>query len=416
MRQRMFKVWVLLIVLSIGGIALGAIPDEVMMEWTGRAVLCSYGSERYKAFFLEPEVYSQARSDLADLRIMDDSFQKIPYIIQRGFERRQSNTTIYESQQIKSFKKKGDSFFDFKLSHQDVDKDTSGTGLCLNLPQENLLKRIEIFGSYDGEQWHLVWSGTVYRVDDLVQNEVDFAKVEKFGYYRIKVLDNAENHRILGLQLLHSNLIIDWQSFGRSTRLDYEIKEEERQTIITIRNPYRLKINRVHLKAGGNFKRRCRVFDEQGTVKNLEDTEVYNLDFEDVNVTKTQINLGKYPCASSVIYAKIDNRDNPPLNISAIDVDYLVDRVIFEATNSSEYYLFFGNPLAEHQDYDIESYREQVIRAAHELLQLEDIQVTETTAKKKETSFQWLFNVLMGAAAVVLITILLRKTNLSSTE
>src|SRR5690606_26064258 len=57
----------------------------------------------------------------------------------------------------------------------------------------------------------------------------------------------------------------------------------------------------------------------------------------------------------------IQNQDNPALQIKDIEVNYLADRLIFQAEKEKEYYLFYGNSNSRKPLYDIERFKENII-------------------------------------------------------
>ncbi len=382
-------------------------------QWRGSAQISGPETHHYKAFFLNQPVYENCRPDLADLRIVDGNHEFVPYIVVEGYGSERESETIYPGRLIKEFKKKANRFFDFQISppHQNVD--ITGNEIKLALPAENFLKKIEVYGSYDGIQWEKIGSAQVYRVDDLIKDRIDLSKPEKFSYYRIIILNNTENIQFQALQLIDKNLRRDWAAFQRTTRLNFEIINKTDHSLLTINNSRNLKIKRLSLAVTGNFNRKYLVYSDRDMEQPLQSGFIYNLKFQDLNISETAIELADNLCSSPVIKLKIINLDNRPLRITDLQIEYYIDQIIFEDSGTPPYRLYFGNSKARHPVYDMEFFRPHILKEPADSLNLTDFRIAKPKTIPADSKFNLslIFNIVIVGIALFLIVFLVKKFN-----
>ncbi len=385
---------------------------SVMPDWTGSVRIKLTGPERYQAFFLPEKVYEISKPDLSDLRLTDQQGAAIPYFIVNGFNIAEQYKTEYHSSLIKTFTKKENTFFDFRIRPLRQNLDVTGDQLQFELPDNNFLRELQVYGGYDGTAWEYVTTGQLYRVDDLIKDRIYLNSIEKYTYYRIIIQKNIENLSFKNLVLIQENFRADWTRFQKNTQLTYQIKDQPRETVITIQNPQHLKIKRFLIAADGNFRREYRVYVGSEMNSTIATGEIYNLQFQDLNISQTSINISSNPYVASVIQIKIMNDDNRPLKIGGIQTEYYLDQVIFENTTTPVIRLYFGNPKADKPIYDLQSYREHVLKEHIGTATLDDFQVNQPKETLETPPYLTIiFNIVIAVIAVLLIVFLLIKLN-----
>ncbi|MBS4023812.1 MAG: hypothetical protein KGZ79_15570 [Dethiobacter sp.] len=361
----------------------------------------------YKALFLDEEVYRHARTDLADLRVADAKGELFPYYIHTGSAAEKLTETLYVTTLADQFKKDGATYLDFKASPLQQNADILGNKLVFSLPAFNFLKNIEVYGSHDGVVWDFLIRDTVYRVDNLIKNQLMLPETKKYGYYRIKIPDNVEKIQ-LGLQLVHSFREREYENYQRSRVLQSNVRHEDKYTYITLDNSSRLRIKNIHLSINENFQRKFEVYDDNGL--QLYSGGLHNLQFKDYNIKNTVIGFAHTPVSAEKITIKINNLDNRPLDISSIRVDYLLDKAVFEHKGSGAYRLYFGNPQAVKPNYEIELYKSHVEREEQNFLTLGAlVRREEPEAKQAPFRMDIAFNIVIGAVSLLLVLFLARK-------
>lgn len=413
-----------LIILSLWSLIFGrpAVSEKNLKEWHCSARIEVKGPERYKGFFLNERIYENSRPDLADLRIVDQKNEFVPYYMIKGYSTKSENKTYYNSQLIKRFKQDGKLFFDFRITPLLKTADIMGNQLKLDLPEQNFLKIVEVYGSYDGNDWEKVTNDQLYRIDGLIKDEIKLGDVEKYTYYRIILPENTDNIRLSVLQLIYLNVQEDWTVFQRSSRLEYKITNKSNDTIVTISNPQHLKVGRIVLAAPGNFRREYQIFDNPEMKRPLKRGAIYNLKFQDLNISDTEIDMADSPCSAPVIILKIFNNDNRPLQFTKLYTDYYIDQIIFEAPGPARgrdqgLWLYFGNPQANPPVYDLSFVKFHILKEPLAIVNLTDFKITklEATPLESKEDLHRLFNIVIIVIALLLIIFLIRKLNIQRT-
>ena len=335
--------------------------DDVSADWQCYKRIKIKGDNKYKSIFLDKEVYQYAKQNLSDIRIVDVNEKFIPFYINNAFkveekEDKKYNTTLIS---IHKSKKKDDdsSFFDFQILPTDKKDDEKivSKKLILFIDNKNYSKQIEVYGRTDTSDWKYIKKDTIYNINNFTKNEIIFKKSYYYNFYRIKVIDNKEKVIVRKCILYFNSLQEKNQQYRRGINLEYKINNKEKHSIITIKNPYHLKIIKVSLSIDGNFNRKYQ-FYENTSDYHIATGKICNLKFNDIDISETSINFEAFPISDAEYFIKIINDDDEPLKIKQITVDYIIDKIVFEYNGTESYRLYFGNPSAKNPSYDIETY------------------------------------------------------------
>ncbi|MDF2651037.1 MAG: hypothetical protein K0Q73_6842 [Paenibacillus sp.] len=407
-----------LVCLLTGMTVLGA--EEGHKEWRFSKPIDVQTSSRYHALFLDEDVYAGANVNLSDLRIVDNKGKFVPYYIDSGYGESMEQSTVYSSDLVTSVKKDNDTLIDFRIKPKLEDTDIQGNTLLIGLPKEAFLKHTEIYGSYDGNQWELLAKEDLFRTDQFEKNTIELGAERKFNYYRLVVLNNVENLAFPQMQLLHNMRAIKWNEYKKMRTPAYVIKEEAKQTNITIPNEQRLKIKKVLIDVGGSFIRPYAVYDPNGNAIQVDGKkELYRVDFKDVQIANTTITASA-PIAEPQLTLKINNSDNPPLKITGITIEYFVDKLVFEDQGNGPYQLLYGNSKAGKPQYDIVNFKSHIQKEGVILGKLGAQAVSPEAAPQSPApwwfqSKTW-FNIVIIVVALGLILFLTKKLNRTKSE
>lgn len=396
-----------------------AIPPCVAAEWDkwmAQGTIDVTGNEKYKALFLSEEVYEYAQTDLRDLRIIDQDNQALPYIIERGHQTSEILRETYQSRLSYTYREDDDDFFDFQVLPRREGQDIIINQLQLGVISGNFHKHIDVYGSHDGKQWTFLLSDELYLIDGLAKDFIELKNNYLYNYYRLQVKNNIDNISLYGLQGVAFELKEDWRNFEERKSVEYELKEEGSQTVITIQNPGHLKFAKIELELEGNFKRDYKVYEVVSDDRELLHTKgaIFSLNFADSDVSNNVINLRNDPIASTLVI-RIENHDNSPLKIGEILGTYYLDKIVFEDVGSASYRLLFGNPLALAPRYDWEDFRTEILKETHDLVTLSSIK--EGVAVEQNTkNLKWILNGVVLVTALVLVLFLVQKLDLKKTK
>lgn len=376
--------------------------------WSRFAPVEFGGAGKYKAVFLTPEVYRHAAANLGDLRLADSTGRQVPYYIQSGELVRKQNETVIGSRLTDSFDAGDDSYFEYGLIVED-NTDPLGNRLVFALPVGVFVKHIEIYGSYDGVKWQYLAKDYIYRVDGREKKEVSLGGARKFHYYRIRLLDNVEKVSLKGLTMVSRRDVSDWTRYEQATQLEYEITGKNRQTVITLKNPYKLRLKRVVLDIDDNFQRPYGVYTDAKAAYPLQTGEIYNLRFAGVDVTSRAVEF-KTATVTDTVVIKIDDRDDRPLAIKGITAEYYLDKLVLTDLGNTPYRLYFGNAKAETPKYELglqRNYIEKENQDEGRLLAAESNQAAPQAGLPVRSDY--LFNAAIVAVSLLLVIILVPK-------
>lgn len=369
-------------------------------------------NNKYQALFLDDEVYGGADEDLKDLRIVNSKGQFVPFYIESGFSVSQEQNIVYSSTLANTAKKDQNTIFDFRITPIKENEDVLGDTLLIELPNTDFLKHVEIYGSYDGNQWEYIKKNDLYRTDRLEKKMINLGTEHKYSFYRVKVLDNVENLIFKQLQLVHNTRDIKWNDYKKTSKPTFNIKEDTKLTNITIQNKNRLKIKRIMLDVDGNFTRAYSVYDSKDKEIQVDgENDLYNINFKNVQINDTTITAVN-PIMQPNFTIKINNQDNLPLDIKGIKVEYFVDKLIFEDQGIGPYKLLYGNGNVEAPKYDIENFKQYIQK---ENLALGKLKGQKIVSPIEESQKPWWFqtkiwfNAVIIAVSLVLIIFLAIK-------
>jgi hypothetical protein len=381
---------------------------EDFIGWSHSAPIEVVGNGKYKMVFLTPEIYQQAAANLADLRLVDSNGETVPYYIQKGELVRQQSETVIAARLTESFEAGDDSYFEYRLNVED-NIDPLGNRLVFTLPDGVFAKHIEAYGSHDGVKWQYLVKDYIYRVEGREKREVPLGEDRKFRYYRIRMLDNTERVTLKGMALVSRKDITSWNRYEQETQLDYDITSQNRQTVITIKNPYKLHLKSLVLDIDDNFQRTYGVYGDAKAAYPLQTGDIYNLRFAGVDITNKAVRF-KPALANDTIVIKIDDRDDRPLNIKGIKAEYYLDKLVFPNFGNTPYRLYFGNEKAVAPRYELgmqRSFIEKENQDECRLLAVENNQTVQQVWSKLRSDY--LFDGAIVAVSLLLIFVLIPK-------
>lgn len=401
-----------LLVILIGMFTMSVLAAENMDAWNYSAPIYCEGNNLYKMFFVTEDIYERASPDLADLRIVDQHGEYIPFYIQHGLSIVRENKILYKSEVVKRFKKNNDSYIDVQIIPLKSNTDVSGNSLIFELPKENFLKNIEIYGSNDGDSWSYIGKDYVFKIEEREKKEVGVGHKSKYTYYRIVVLDNPEDITLTNVNLSDQYTDSQWSSYFKMAQVNFDIKTDKTDSVITFFNDKKLKIKQIIIEVEGNFQRNYKIYGDNPNVTPLKSGELYNLQLENVKISGTNIDLSNNPTSASQITIKIDNRDDRPLNIKFVKIEYYIDKIVFPGSGNASYQLNFGNDKAAKPKYEIELQKKYIEKEQQDSSKLGTIEEKHKNLPPASSlNMKYVFNGIIVIISVLLITVLVSRMN-----
>lgn len=408
----------IVLIFSLGTIGVSAAEEDAWKDWSFYSPLQLEGSSKYKAVYLTEEVYEHSLPSLADLRLIDGNGNVVPYYIQYGQTVTEKNELVYQAKLVATAQKDNDTKLDFNIKPIRENSDIVGNMLLFSLPEQNFLKHIIIYGSFDGNHWEQVGKDFIYRTESLQKNRIPLVEAYKYSYYRVTILDNAEHITLPKLELIYQATNSQWKWYEKSTVLNYELTEEDKVTVIKLSNPQHLRIREIHFDVDGNFQRPYSLYDSNGRwIAADEVQELYNLHFKNIEISNTGILLDKSPLSTEQITIKIENRDNPPLNIQGITVNYYIDKIVFEDKGETPYRLYYGNQQVKQPQYDLKLFQSYIEKEKQDVVMLgkavsmKPNQDTTGSELPGWLNLKIIFNIVVVLISLILIVLLVRKLN-----
>ncbi|MNW25550.1 hypothetical protein D3C74_22940 [compost metagenome] len=422
---------ILLFVLGLPSVMHGNAADPTS-AWKFKKMIELTNSGTYYSVLLDEEVYAEASAGLEDVRIVDSAGQFIPYYMEnsdtlvpteeQGVGPQEKVSRQYHTSLLRSTKANGHTSFDYKVMVERELSDPVINHLIWTLPSAMFLKQVEVYGSYDGAEWTLLDKAQLYRTDKDQKDSIKWTEAQRFQYYRLRVLDNAEELAFPDL-LLEQKVRIDdiRQPISRQAVPAYDISEEGTRTVITIHNPQHLLISRLELEVEGSFKRTYRLLDETGQpVMTNEGPELYQLSTNDTR-SKPLTLTPELPLKDSRLQIEIDNDDDRPPSILALKNEYLLDRLVFEARGTAPYALLYGNEEAKAPDYDLAAFKSYIEQANPSDILLGAQQANATYHEPTGELLWWFqteqwFRVIMMIVTILLVIYLVRKLSYTNNK
>ncbi|MFC3747385.1 DUF3999 family protein [Paenibacillus sp. GCM10012306] len=370
----------------------------------------------YQKLYLDEEVYKHANSSLSDLRIEDNQGQFVPFYRESREAEWKEQSNSYKTDLTLKFNKNLETTFDYRVIPNEENRDIQGSRLEFDLPGEAFLKHVQIYGGYDGNTWEPLAKGDLYRVGEFAQNGIDLGSAYKFTHYRLVVPNNAEKLEFGQMKLIHKTAMVTVQDFIRQRDPVYEMKQEGSKTQLVIRNDDRLQVSMVRLEATGNFTRTYVLRDDsERELGVVGSSKLYRLDFKDSRIAGTDIILQE-PTTAPYFAVVIENRDDAPISLQGVHLEYLVDKLVFPAEGEGPFRLVYGNIGALAPQYDIVSFKSHIEGEKIGTARLGPENALPEVSTVSSTGLRWLtgatgFNTVIIIVSLLLIILLVRKLN-----
>jgi len=384
----------LLLVIGLSGCA-----DNQTAPQNHTATISTSAESRYQALRLTPEIYSAAKGDLSNLRIVDSSGDEVPYFINSEQISSNSYNEVYDMELINSYLKDDMFYFDYALASISLpDSDIIATSLEFATSNDSFAKELNVYGSYDNIHWDYVQSDTLYSINGVSKLEIEFSKPQKFTYYRIELSNNLEQITFTSVTLVYNVETSEESYFVESLKPYFNVESADKNTVITIEGLQHLKLCDMTIHSKSTFNRN--VTTEQGFTY-----EIYNLSMNNVSYHFTTIPLNGSVTYGESFTVTISDGDDKPISIDDITVRYYADDLIFENKADQSYTLTISqNPTTATPIYDIERYRNEILTGEIAQATITDIQYAPDNTVP-ERDYRAIFNMVMIAVTILLATI-----------
>jgi len=393
------------IVISLVLFILLFVSNAYAVDFSYSARIENGGSKKYKAIRITPKIYNNINANMADLVLYDENNEPVPYFINSFKEIKTETQKSYAMKLVNSFVKDEYYYLDYALE-EFPDEDIIATSIEIKTENSGFAKRVEVFGSYDNVNWEKVKEDILYSVEGIKKLEIQFDSIKKYTHYRFKISNNLEKISFSSVELKYNLVYHEKEYFTETLSPEYNVAEQENKTVIKIKDLKNLKVTGITLKTDSTFKREV-TFD--GRISKT----LYNLNFNGMQYTDLTIAVEPYRITSDTAELVIDNKDDKPINVEGIEIEYLFDELVFEGSGSKEYVLKFGNnEILTPKSYDISNYKEYILDEGYDILNIREI--VELPSKEPETKppeydYKLIFNISIILVAVIMAVIIFLK-------
>lgn len=345
--------------------------------------------EEIVAVTLDSDIYAVTRAGFPDLRVVDEAQSETPYLIENEIEYRQERLRLPFNTTIVTLRPDGNTI---EVHLRLPDKSPDAEGFSFATPLRNYERKVSVSGSADGVSWTpLVTDGIIFDYSqfmDVSSREISLPK-NSFREFKITIDDVIDEKESPFKELTRSlkgaqeeqrveRTIIERRPFridriaawGLATRervqqiktvsypvAGFEAKEdpENKQTVVTVRTR-REPITRLTLETSSrNFSRRAvvevPVVQGENTVwQPITEATIVNFSFR--NQHREQLTIAIPERREEQFRLVIRNEDNPPLRVTGVQAEGIVQRVVFLAEPTKTYRIFYSSESAAAPRYE----------------------------------------------------------------
>lgn len=308
---------------------------------------------------IDDEIFTQAKKDLSDLRIIGDAGRETPFKIVAGrFEQSRSN---YPVKIINSSYQSG------RFSWAILDLGERGkivNNLTLGTSTENFQRNVSVYGSDKIGQWNTISAnGYIYDYTDRKGNlktqntRISFPD-SIFRYYKVEISD-AENKPVKIESALASQTISrPEKEQTRQPKFSVTQNKELRATEITADlGQSGMPTSKITFQVSDkNFNRALTIHSGNDPSNLSSRGQGYIFRYNTPKFSGENLAVSYAESNDRYLKIRIFNQDNSPLDISGLFIHSIYREIIFPAAAGQSYRIFYGNEKAYYPEYDLEKY------------------------------------------------------------
>ncbi|BBA51840.1 hypothetical protein [uncultured Fusobacterium sp.] len=352
------------------------------------------GNSKYKEFYITEDIYFKSKNDLGDIRILDNTGEEIPYVIEKkdiGYNNIEKTVSVGNIISETTKEEKMETVFKF-LPQSELD-DVFGNRIEIK-PKRNFYFEYELLGSSNGKNWEYITYGEIYKTPDRENLLIDFP-AEKYTYYKlITDLSKESNFKGAVLKLYGSE---KKETETILVKLQYQSEEKDKVSIITIKTN-NLPISKVYLKANGEFKRNYSIgnsyYHRTGTIFKVGSKENMEIDLRKISRSKQMV-------------LEIKNGDSKSLLINEIQGEYIPAKLMFKAEKNGKYKITFGDENLYKPKYDLEEFSSMI--EERDLVTVSKMNILEKEPIQEPKDMSIYYNIFIGLVVLLLSSFMIKK-------
>jgi len=343
-----------------GATAFVAQADFSAQNWQYKKSLLGTSSGLAEVF-LDNEVFAGTTINLADIRVIDNYKQEVPYKL----------ITVKKEEGRKNYNPKriNNSVVAGKYSSVILDLGERGiitNSLTIQTSSENFQRNVTVFGSDNQTDWNILKANAyIYDYTDKrggmksQDTSVSFPD-SVFQFLKIEISDSDNNPVVISSVNVNQYEQKNAEQFSIASELEvFQDTSKKTTTLIADIGQSGIPANKIYLLPNGeNFNRGVAVYSSND--KNSSDWKYigqgyifrYNTPKFIGENTALDINETTDRYIKIIVY----NNDNAPLNFSGAKIFATHRELIFQAQADKKYELYYGNEKAASPKYDLDQY------------------------------------------------------------
>ena len=433
----MTKSKILFIVVLLVGLVSNVFALD-LAKWKYQAqVTVEEGTGQYCRLTLAPDIYDAARLDLADIRLLDDGGEQVPYVLAKPGDI--TDKLKYSPDLInRSTNTDGAAMVTLDFAKQivknQIEVETGGN---------NFRRAVKVEGSNDNIQFFtVVDTAFVFAVDYRTRFEKIDLPRNDYRYLRITVEPMATEEKSPVINVVrafkHESKLAERQPV-KMVPVEHSENEKSKSSIYVYDLAYRhLPVSEIELDVADNaFYRYVTIQGrDEATRKVMIDSEDNRQRFREVEVAWKRIISGtiyRYPEANGKKRQKlalrvpsgrriyrylkivISNYDDKPLAINSTSAKMIADNIVFTAQDDIAPTLYVGSQSAGKPRYDLAQRLNKPLQVEARVANLGEIINNPLFGQVEAKPLAWtekhkvLLWIIMGAVVVVLAGFILKS-------
>jgi hypothetical protein len=399
---------------SLLAVCIGCFAAAIAMaqQFKFTAALDSVVKTGFYQVSITPQLSSYVKTDFSDLRISDEKGNWVPHIIQTVLPF--MNQSALKEFPIVSNQLNDSGKTELVVENKGIDLHIGNTAvltvseIVLFIKNNAVSRYAAISGSNDGKHWYIINENILlarsYESDSsYFISSVKFSNAD-YKYFKL-VIDNAKSDP-LNILKAGSYFNLTFQSVISSVSNPPAVISQkdssDGRSYIKVRQDAAYHIDKIRIDAAGaKFFKRNAVLLLPGNDSTVAHRHEPGLSFVLSSGSDNEFSLEKIK--TTFFYIIIENNDNPPLQIKAVNTSQSITRAVAWLEAGKKYSLLVDNADAEQPDYDIALFKDS-IPANAPAIGIGTFKKTEPAAvaeQKNDNNKWWLWPAIIGAIAIL---------------
>ena len=377
--------------LILSAVILLSLHSRAQFHYT--ALLDTVKATGFYHISITPELSSYLKTDLSDLRIIDEMKQYIPFITDIPYERNTHHQVLFDQKIVR--KETIDSKTILVVENPGK-KELSN--FIVELKSAAAERTASLSGSDNNVNWFVILDSL------LLQKSADYDYAShsqrinfppgNYKYFKLTINNGKkEPLNIINTKSLSNISSVDTiQYFFVNPSIAFSQADSGKYSLVTIFADRPFHISRLKLRISNPwlYKRQAKIFPE---IKNSLQATWYSDSHTSIIISSDEFSGYTIPLLKSqIFYLLIENGDNPPLKITAVTAEQIKRQVIAQLEKGKSYSLLMDNPQAKAPEYDLQHFRDRISDIM--ILNIKKITTlpkSEIAATKKQIDKWWIW-------------------------